>query len=149
MASVVSFSLSVPPLAGAPAGRKDPLPRLEWLLLGPLSRWQGREEWMDGWREEGVTQTWRTLSTAPNLPHHPPHHPALLSSVPTYPPPHTDRLSSCCMCVYMCVCTCHLSPYGLLWWMDVSEKKGHVCVFVVVSERFLVCTACVCVCVSE
>lgn len=121
VAHVVCLSLCAPLLpAGAPAGRKDPLPRLEWFLLGLLSRWRGREE--------GDAQTWRTLS-APDLPHHPLPHPTLLFSVPSYPPP-TCRHTLPAVCVLICVCTRHLSPYGLLCWMHMSGKKGRLCICV-------------------
>lgn len=69
----------------------------------------------------GVTKTWRTLSTAYNLPHHPPPYPTLLSPIHAYPPPHIDRHSSSCMFV----CTCHLSPYGDAC---VIEKEKRMCV---------------------
>lgn len=134
----VSLSLRAPPpspsLLEPPAVRKDPLPRLEWLLLGLLSRWRGREE------GGGYTDLENTV----NSPQPPPStlHPILLSSVPTYPPPPIDRQSSCCMCM----CTCHLSPYGLLWWMHVSERDRDCVCFHTHVDGFLVG---VCGCVSE
>lgn len=93
------------PLSGSPAGRKDPLPSLEWLLLGLVSRWrerQGRERGGGGgggWGCGGVTQTWRTRAV-PTLPitlHPIPdcYLPFLLTL-----PPHRQALSLLFVCVY-------------------------------------------------
>lgn len=159
VASAVSLSLSVPPTptpplaAGAPAGRKDPLPRLEWLLLG-LAKEGGMDGWVEGGREReskggGYTDLKNTVSSP-----QPPPSPCTPSCPPIpcpYLPSPTYRQTLLLLCVYMCLCTCHLSPYRLLWWMHVLEKKkgdgalflwyGPACV--VASERFLVSMACV------
>lgn len=54
MIGVGSFHMNMPPPSSSPPIllvppllRRTHLPRLEWFLLGPLSRWQ----WMDGWMD--------------------------------------------------------------------------------------------------
>lgn len=135
-----------PPCRSPPAGRKDPLLRLEWLLLGLLSCWRRKGGVMGRWagngREGGSHRPGEHCQPPTRPSHCPPSspHPALRSSVLTYPPPTCRQDSSAaCVCIRVCVRTCHSSPYGLLWCMHVSRCR-RACV--VVSGRFFVCVTC-------
>lgn len=108
-ASCLSLWPPPPPApAEPPTGRKDPLPKLECLLLGLLSRWREREQ------RGGVTD----LENIVNSPHLPLHSPFPFSyPVSLIPlPPHIDRRSSCSMCVCVCACirTLHMGFSGCM-----------------------------------
>lgn len=73
----------------APAGTSEPLAR---------KAGEGkRRRWLRVWG----CYTDLENTSSPNLTHHPPPHPRLLSSVPTDPPPtQTSTLPAVCVCVY-------------------------------------------------
>lgn len=133
VARVVSLSVPPPLPSGAPAGRKDPLPRLEWLLLGLLCRWQGRE---------GGRRGYTDLENIVNSPQPPPS-----PSTPSYSPIPCPYLPSptyrqtvflLYVCVYVGVCTCHLSPYGLSLVDACVRERDRLCMCVCFHTGLLV-----------
>ncbi|CAB1418884.1 unnamed protein product [Pleuronectes platessa] len=99
-------------LTEPPLPRKDPLPGLEWLLLGPLSRWRGREGGREGVKEEGggYTDLENIVNSLPPPPILPiTLHPITLPyplSLPPHPPQRTDRLSAACVRGYEISSSC-------------------------------------------
>lgn len=135
------LSLLEPPLAGR---------TLSPGWSGSCWDWRRREEWMDGWREggrEGAREQGRGLHRPEEHCQQPPTSPITLHPIlPSYPLslltlPHIQTDSPPALCVYMCLCTCHLSPYRLLWWMHVLEKKKGD------GALFFMIRACLCGCV--
>lgn len=124
------------PQAGvAPAGTAE-----------PLAREGGRNGWMDGGR--------RGLHRPGEHCQQPPTSPITLHTIlPSYPLslltlPHiqTDSPPAVCVCICVCALVIYLhTGFSGGWTCQKKRETVHVCVFVVVSERFLVCTACVCV----
>lgn len=130
------FSTLLP--AGGPRWPERPFPQAGVVPAGPAEPMDGwMVGWKDGWKEgwvakgksteEGVTKTRKTLSSALNLPCHPPTH----LTLPTYPPPHTDTL---------------FHPYAFIL---------YVCAHIVISVWASLVNACIrakmkqCICVSS
>lgn len=154
VASVVSFSLSVPPHPPPHPSLLEP--PLAGRTLSPGwsgSCWDcwaagegGRNGWMDGGR--------RGLHRPGEHCQQPPTSPITLHTIlPSYPLslltlPHiqTDSPPAVCVCICVCALVIYLhTGFSGGWTCQKKRETVHVCVFVVVSERFLVCTACVCV----
>lgn len=142
MASVVSFSLSVPPPCWSPRWPEGPSPQAGVAPAGtaePLAREGG----MDGWMERGGGYT--DLENTVNSPQPPPSPstpscpPILCPYLPS--PTYRQTLLLLYVCVYVCVHLSFISIRASLVDGHVRKKREtvHVCVFVVVSERFLVC----------
>lgn len=92
-----------------------------------LAKEGGMDGWRDGGREGGREGILSDLENTVNSPQ-PPSSPSYPLSILTLPHMQTDSPAEC---VYMCPCTCHLSPY---WRLAVKARvrekvRQHMCVF--------------------
>lgn len=105
LTSLFSVPSLTPPL-WIPCWPEGPSPKPGVTPAGtsePLARKAGegkRRRWLRVWG----CYTDLENTSSPNLTHHPPPHPRLISSS-CWPSPHTDKHSPCCLCVYMRLCT--------------------------------------------